>query len=115
MTFGEKLVKIRNNRGMSQRKLAELLGIAQSTLSKYEAGKRVPSSKKLGAIVRTLDLSADEIKELISVDQVVSEHPVSFGEKKSVATLEEKVSKLTLEEFEYVMEFVDLLISRREK
>lgn len=43
MTFGEKLRQLRKSRGISQQKLADGLGVAQSSVAAYEAGTREPS------------------------------------------------------------------------
>lgn len=43
MTFGEKLRQLRKSRGVTQQKLAESVGLAQSTVASYENDFREPS------------------------------------------------------------------------
>lgn len=43
MTFGEKLKQLRKSRGISQQKLADGLGVAQSSIAAYENSSREPS------------------------------------------------------------------------
>ena len=43
MTFGEKLKQLRTSRGISQQRLANALGMAQSSVASYEVGVREPS------------------------------------------------------------------------
>lgn len=42
MTFGEKLRQLRKSRGISQQKLADSIGVAQSTIAGYETSVREP-------------------------------------------------------------------------
>lgn len=43
MTFGKRLKKIREERGLSQETLAIALGVSRETISKYEREERFPS------------------------------------------------------------------------
>lgn len=42
-SFGEKLIELRNERGITQAESAELIGITRNTLSMYERGERCPN------------------------------------------------------------------------
>ena len=46
-TFGERLRKLRQDRGMSLDQFSELLGMKKSTLSHYERGCREPDFQRL--------------------------------------------------------------------
>lgn len=59
MCFYENLKKIRIQRGFSQKQMAELLGIAPSTYSLYESGKREPDVSKIHSIAKILHVSGD--------------------------------------------------------
>jgi repressor LexA len=50
VNFGEQLRGLRLQHGMTQQRLAELLGCGNSTISMYEAGKREPDFETLEAI-----------------------------------------------------------------
>ena len=41
--FGEKLAKLRENKGLSQVQFAELLGVTKGMISAYETSVRMPS------------------------------------------------------------------------
>ena len=41
--MGERIAQLRRNRGMSQAKLARLLGLSTSAVAMYEQGRRSPS------------------------------------------------------------------------
>ena len=45
MTFGEKVRAARKERGLSQRELARMTGIAVRTIINYESGSRMPKSR----------------------------------------------------------------------
>lgn len=59
MCFYENLKKCRIEKGFSQKEIAELLGIAPSTYSLYESGKREPDVAKIRDIAKILKVSGD--------------------------------------------------------
>lgn len=59
MSFNTRLKEARKNAGMTQAELAEILGIAKSTLSGYESGSSEPSVAMTAQIMRALDVSAN--------------------------------------------------------
>lgn len=60
-TFGERLKKIRKEKGLSQGKLAKKIGILQQQLCKYEAGTNTLSITVIEWICKALDVSATEL------------------------------------------------------
>ena len=66
MIFGEKLRKIRREKGISQQKLAEKLGYkSNSYIAEVERGKFIPKEEKLKKIAKALGVSFSEIKDLL--------------------------------------------------
>ncbi|MCI9241516.1 helix-turn-helix domain-containing protein [Oscillibacter sp.] len=55
----ERLRKLRKDHGISQRALAELLGISQQTYSRYERGQRNPSVETAYVLARLYHVSMD--------------------------------------------------------
>jgi transcriptional regulator with XRE-family HTH domain len=53
--FGERLRKLREERGMSQLELAEAIGVGDSTISQYENCQRDPQFSVMYKIVRYFD------------------------------------------------------------
>lgn len=47
--------------GLTQVALASIIGVNQSTIADWEAGKKYPSADKLPLIARTLNCTIDEL------------------------------------------------------
>jgi putative transcriptional regulator len=63
---GEQMIKVtlkaaRVNRGLSQKEAAEKLGIAESTLYKWETGKNKPNAKYLPKIEKVFGVQITNI------------------------------------------------------
>jgi transcriptional regulator with XRE-family HTH domain len=61
MAIGDNIRKIRENKGLSAEKAAELCGIAPSTFAKYERGETQPTASPIRLIAKGLGVSTDEI------------------------------------------------------
>ena len=59
MSLGEKLKALRTAKKMSQKELAERIGIAKSVISFYESGDRFPSYDVLIKIARIFNVTTD--------------------------------------------------------
>jgi transcriptional regulator with XRE-family HTH domain len=57
--FSERLRSLRTSKGLSQKTLAEAMGITATGYQNYEVGRRLPTFEKLLAICNVLDCSAD--------------------------------------------------------
>jgi transcriptional regulator with XRE-family HTH domain len=57
--FSERLRSLRNSKGLSQKVLAEAMGITEAGYQNYEVGRRLPTFEKLLAICNALGCSAD--------------------------------------------------------
>lgn len=73
-TFGQRFRQLRKAKGLSQRELADLVGVDFTYLSKIENDRIAPpSAKTIAALARVLDTDADELAVLagkIPVDLV---------------------------------------------
>lgn len=61
MTLAENLKKRREEYELSQEELAKKVGIDRATISRYEAGYKVPSLYTTVAIADALNISVDEL------------------------------------------------------
>lgn len=59
--FQQNLRILRKNRNLTQKQLADALGISRSLISLYESGERVPSLKALLKISQYFGISNDEL------------------------------------------------------
>ncbi len=59
--FQQNLRILRKNRNLTQKQLADELGISRSLISLYESGERVPSLKALLKISQFFGISNDEL------------------------------------------------------
>jgi len=59
LLLGERLKALRTSKKMSQKELAEKIGIAKSVISFYESNDRCPSYDVLIKIARTFNVTTD--------------------------------------------------------
>lgn len=59
MTFGEKLLKLRKERGLSQEALAEQIGTTRQAISKWENNQGFPETEKLLQLSNIFETSID--------------------------------------------------------
>jgi len=74
LSFGQYLVQLREDRAISQRKLAELAGVTNSTISRIEAGTVNPDPVTLEKLAAALNVD----KASLLVKSVYSEVPDEF-------------------------------------
>ncbi len=60
-TFGEFLYELRKEKGMTQAQLAEILGVTNKAVSKWETGEAMPETGLLFKISRQFGVSVDEL------------------------------------------------------
>lgn len=59
MSFSSRLKELRNIRGLSQKAVAEAIGMAPMAYQRYEYGTREPAYQKLIALADYFDVSLD--------------------------------------------------------
>lgn len=107
--FGERLEQARRLSGMSQQKLADLLGVNKMTISKYENGVLNLSSERLIAVCDALGVGVDYFFRTAQVDLVGE--PV-FRKRKKLLRKEENTillqSRDILERQKEVMQILNI-------
>lgn len=58
-TFGERIRRLRNEKRLTQKQLAEIIGKAQSAIAYWEADKQEPSVSSLKKLCEFFEVSAD--------------------------------------------------------
>lgn len=61
MEFGEKLKQLREEKGMTQQKIAEMLYVTRQAVSRWECGARYPDLLTAKKIAQILEVSVDEM------------------------------------------------------
>lgn len=61
MRLGETILKYRQERGLSQERLAERVGVSRQAVSKWEVGDAIPDTDKLIPLARALGITVDEL------------------------------------------------------
>lgn len=57
--FSKRLKELRNQKGIYQKELAEVLGVSRPTITQYEQGKRNPDTDMLNKIADYFEVSVD--------------------------------------------------------
>ncbi len=61
MNIGEKLIKLRKEKNISQEKLSEMIGITRQTISNWESNITSPDLKQTKKILEIFNISLDEL------------------------------------------------------
>jgi len=61
VTLGERIIKLRNAKGISQDTLAVALGVSRQSVSKWETDASVPELDKLIKLSEYFEISLDEL------------------------------------------------------
>lgn len=69
LTFGQRLKKEREARGLTQADLARELKVSVPTIAEYEADKKMPRHSKLILLAKTLNVSTDYLLGLTDIKE----------------------------------------------
>ena len=72
--FNENLKNARERKGISQKDVAEKIGVAKSTYSLYESGNREPNVQTIKKIADVLNVSADDLLGLNEEPLTIAAH-----------------------------------------
>ena len=72
--FHENLKIARERKNLSQKELAEIIGVAKSTNSLYESGNREPNVQTIKRIADALNTSADELLGINEQPHTIAAH-----------------------------------------
>ncbi|MCH5320677.1 MAG: helix-turn-helix domain-containing protein [Eubacterium sp.] len=61
MTLGQRLYEMRKAKGLSQEKVAEILGVTRQTISKWETDQTTPDFDKIIPLCELYNISTDEL------------------------------------------------------
>lgn len=79
MTLGEKMKMFRTQKGLSQEKLAEQLGVSRQAVTKWEADQTTPSADHLVALARLYEVSLDVLVNTSHTEHEEYKHPPQYN------------------------------------
>lgn len=94
MELYEKLIHLRKQKGLSQLKLAEELGVSRQAISKWEVGTAVPSTENLRSLSKLYGVSLDYLVEDKNIESSV-ENDIAENEPSSDTISNEDKSEIT--------------------
>ena len=68
-TFADTIRQLRINKGLSQLQLADQMYVTHSTISRWEAGSRLPDTMMISRLAKCLETSAEFLFSLISEEK----------------------------------------------
>jgi transcriptional regulator with XRE-family HTH domain len=77
-SFGQRLARLRKDRGYTQVELAEKIGIIQALVSDYERDKLRPYGDMVARFALALDVSADELLGIVPLVKTRATHNRRF-------------------------------------
>nr|DAX81399.1 MAG TPA: repressor protein [Caudoviricetes sp.] len=89
-SFGNRLKTLRENHNLSQKEFANILNIANSTLSQYESDKRVPSDEVKLQIAKYFNVTTDY---LLGNETKNKEHNLPDKDEKDIAKSMKKLKE----------------------
>ena len=90
--FADKLIRLRTQKGLTQRDLASMVGVSWSQISKYESGKSKPRKKALWALEEALECPG-ELSAFLDGDEIAVKVPGALYEKMEAGAAEASMTR----------------------
>ena len=84
--IGKFILELRKQKGLTQKELAEKIGVSDKTISKWECGNSIPDISYLEALCNSLDIS---VNELLSGERLSQESYSEKAEENIMALMKE--------------------------
>ena len=102
--IGQRTAELRKRAGISQQKLAEMLGVSRTTITQIESGKRKVSADELARLSKIYNLSVDSLLSLREEPEVI--FTGKQEEKKMEPPIRINVPQRNLEKFKEVLLYI---------
>lgn len=117
MAFGEKLRKIRNEAGITQKELADKIGVKRTTVSGYETEGKEPPYNTLIKIAQTLNCSIDYLlgyaEENNSKDKAQDNFYEKLSKREDLQLLVKETEDLNPDSIKRIINIIDLIKKER--
>ena len=105
--FGERLAKLRKERGLTQTQLGETLGVSQQHVVAFEKGRRRVPISSLPILARVLEVSVEEL-----VGEQPRRRPAKRGPTPKLQQQMERISQLPRGKQRFVLEMLDTVLQQ---
>jgi transcriptional regulator with XRE-family HTH domain len=106
-TFGERLARLRRERGLTQTQLGEVLGVSQQHVVAFEKGRRRVPVSALPVLARTLEVSVEEL-----VGEQPQRRPAKRGPTPKLQQQMERISRLPRGTQKLVTQMLDAVLQQ---
>jgi transcriptional regulator with XRE-family HTH domain len=83
MSTGEKIIKLRQKKGLSQEQFGELLGVSRQAVSKWETGQTMPDIDKIISMSQIFEVTTDYL--LMDENKTAANSPTQNKEQPSTS------------------------------
>jgi len=109
MDFKDRLKQARADKGLSQSKLADKIGVHVTNISRYERGENKPTTQVLSKLANALSVSADYL-----MSGTIDENATKSISDKELLEQFKKIEQLPNQKKMLVKEFLDAFIMKAE-
>lgn len=81
---GNKLFNIRKEKGLSQEKLASLIGVSRQTIYLWESNQSLPDVEKVGRICKVLEIQLSDLVDGVNIKNNVDNNVIEKSIKKDL-------------------------------
>lgn len=111
MKIGNKIKDLRLAKGLKTKELADLIGVDQSTISKIETDKALPSLPTLESLCEVLDVSLQDIFT-DPERNLAREVAAPYGLENEAVKVLKGFIKLSEKERQVILDLITLLVAR---
>ncbi len=109
-TLGQRMARLRKERGFTQIELAEKAGTIQAVISSYECGRVRPHAAMVGQIAQALGITSDE---LLGIAPAQSQKVGGNGVSRRILRRMQLLEQLPTHDQKAVLKFIDALTAQR--
>ncbi len=91
-SIGHRILRLREEKEMKQKELADLAGITEASLSRYENNKRTPNGEVISRIATALEVTTDYLLGMEKPPSIFDEIPIPepYTDKYKVTSRDKK-------------------------